>query len=178
LAVFNWTEQQRSHTLGLTQLGLANDQKYDLYDIFNPDRPLKLEGNTITVIDQPPHSVKLIKIVDGSVSTGPPTVVAETPKSAKVGETVRFIAKTDSNGPPAVDYRWDFGDGVTAGGARLSHTYTLPGNYNVKLKVNGIDGVAAEKEFRISVQGNMTFGPPARYAETLSTEHELKDSQP
>ena len=178
LAVFNWTEQARSHTLGLTQLGLAKDHKYDLYDIFNPDQPLKLEGNTIAVIDQPPHSVKLIKIVDSSVSTAPPTVVAETPKSAKVGETVKFIAKTDPNGSPAVDYRWEFGDGVTAEGARLFHTYTLPGNYNVMLKANGIDGVAAEKEFSISVQGNVTFGPPARYAETLSRERELKDSQP
>jgi alpha-galactosidase len=178
LAVFNWTEQLRSHTLGLTQLGLANDHKYDLYDIFDPDQPLKLEGNTIAVIDQPPHSVKMIKIVDRSVSAASPTLMTETPEGAKAGETLVFAAKTDSNGVPAIDYRWDFGDGVSAEGARLSHTYTLPGNYKVTLRVNGIDGVPAEKEFVLIVQGNMIFGPPARYLETLSTEREIKHSQP
>jgi hypothetical protein len=35
-----------------------------------------------------------------------------------------------------------------AKGIRLTHTYTLAGKYNVKLKVDGLDGASADKTLR------------------------------
>ena len=34
-----------------------------------------------------------------------------------------------------VTYSWDFGDGETATGVRIAHTYSSPGTYRVKLLV-------------------------------------------
>jgi len=37
-------------------------------------------------------------------------------------------------------YKWDFGDGATAEGAKVTHVYTKPGKYEVKLIVNDNSG--------------------------------------
>jgi len=68
LAVFNWTEETRSHTLGVSALGLPQDHRYAIYDALNDDMPLPFDGRTIAITNQPSHSVKLIKIVDTSAS--------------------------------------------------------------------------------------------------------------
>src|SRR5215467_2221252 len=75
LAVFNWTDKPRSHSFRLSALGLADGHTYDLYDVLTQAKTPAPEGNTITVADQPPHSVKLIKILDRSVPAARPTVV-------------------------------------------------------------------------------------------------------
>lgn len=54
--------------------------------------------------------------------------------------TVRFSA-ADSTGE-ITEYRWDFGDGGVAVGRVVEHTYTLPGNYVVTLRVSGPGGEA------------------------------------
>jgi alpha-galactosidase len=177
IAVFNWTDKPRSHSVPLSALELADGHDYDLYDVLTQGRGPMLKGNVFSVDDQPPHSVKLIKIVDRSVAARIPNIVIETPTSTKVGETAVLVAKADPNGVPAIDYRWDFGDGVITEGARTSHTYTFAGDYKVRLKVDGIDGLAAEKEFQIAVQGSVALAPPARYEETL-TKDQSKDSHP
>lgn len=42
------------------------------------------------------------------------------------------------------EYTWDFGDGETAEGAEITHTYTEPGTYNVKLTAIGEGGADFE----------------------------------
>lgn len=66
LAVFNWTEGLRSHVFNLSELGLQQDHAYVLHDVLNGDVPLPFDGHTISINDQPPHSVKLIKLIDNS----------------------------------------------------------------------------------------------------------------
>ncbi|HEV2423939.1 MAG TPA: glycoside hydrolase family 36 protein [Terriglobia bacterium] len=68
IAIFNFTEQPRSHTLDLSTLGLAQGRPYKGYDALNADAPVALEGSSLEINDQAPHSVKLIKIVDTSAS--------------------------------------------------------------------------------------------------------------
>jgi hypothetical protein len=74
LAAFNWTEQPRSHTFKLSELNLPSAHPYQLYDALNENHPVPFDGETILVNDQPPHSVRLIKIIDDSKPVAPPTI--------------------------------------------------------------------------------------------------------
>jgi alpha-galactosidase len=71
LAVFNWTEGPRSHTFELSSLGLPQEHPYKASDVFNPDTPVAIVGASLAISAQPPHSVKLIKIVDTSAPAAP-----------------------------------------------------------------------------------------------------------
>lgn len=165
VAIFNWTEHSRSHFLDLADLGLLEGHAYQLYDALNNDQPLAFDRKRISVRDQPPQSVQLIKIVDTSQPAVPPRVVIDRPSNARVGETVSLSAKTAADGTPGLDYHWDFGDGIAGNGATLTHTYTLAGNYKIKVQVEGLDGLPAEESFEIKVDGRVHPGPPSRYAE-------------
>ena len=163
LAVFNWTEQPRSHVIQLSHLGLKGGHSYSLYDALNQHQPVALDHEIIRLDNQPAHSVKLIKIIDESIPAAAPTITAEAPISAKVREDIVFSAKAAEYGVPALDYHWDFADGISANGPSQRHTYTLSGSYTVKLTVTGVDGVSAEQAFPITVDGLQEIGPPRRY---------------
>lgn len=65
---------------------------------------------------------------------------AETLLQCVAGEedlTVAFDAsKSFDADNDALSYRWDFGDGESAQGMKVSHRYAQPGNYDVKLVVS------------------------------------------
>jgi len=71
LAVFNFTEGPRSHTLDLSSLGLPPGHSYKAYDALNADAPVAIGEASIGIGPQDPHSVKLIKIVDTSAPATP-----------------------------------------------------------------------------------------------------------
>jgi alpha-galactosidase len=72
LAIFNFTEGLRSHTLELASLGLPQGHRYAAHDVFNGDTPVSIEGASLEVGPQDPHSVKLIKIIDTSAPATAP----------------------------------------------------------------------------------------------------------
>src|SRR5258708_32001225 len=110
-------------------------------------------------LEQPAHSVKLIKIIDSSVPPAAPAVSLHVPHHAKVGEELQFSSVAAPDGVPALSYRWDFGDGTTQDGRRVSHTYTMAGDFSVQLTVEGIDGISAEKKAFVSVSGAAAIPP-------------------
>jgi hypothetical protein len=67
LAVFNWTEQRRSHEFTLADLGLTAGGSYQAFDALNHESPMPLTAGVLQLQEQPPHSVRLIKIIDTSV---------------------------------------------------------------------------------------------------------------
>jgi alpha-galactosidase len=71
IAVFNWTDQPRSHKLSLSALGLTAAGPYKALDALNHDSPVALSGGNLELQNQAPHSVRLIKIVDTSVPATP-----------------------------------------------------------------------------------------------------------
>lgn len=77
-----------------------------------------------------------------------PSVPCFTMSSANVyiNQPVTFTScsycKSCSNHNTVSDLQWDFGDGATASGANVDHTYTLPGQYLVTLTSNDGDGDA------------------------------------
>ncbi|MFZ0420419.1 MAG: PKD domain-containing protein, partial [Candidatus Sulfotelmatobacter sp.] len=165
LAVFNWTEQPASHTFTLSDLKFPAEHSYEIFDSLAQDQPLALDHETLRLEHQPAHSVKLIKIIDTSIPGAAPSLTFRVSSQAKIGEELEFAAVVSKDGVPALAYHWDFGDGVSADGAILTHSYTAAGNYAVRLTAEGLDGKSAEKTFSISVSGSVILPSPRRYSE-------------
>lgn len=153
LAVFNWTDGPRSHDLKLTDLGLAEGGSYQAFDALHGDAPVALEGGSISINQQPPHSVRLIKIINSSVPAAAPSVTLNAPASAGTGQAIKLQAIDAADGVPAISYHWDFGDGTSATGPAVSHTFTRAADYSVKLAVDGMDGLPADKQITVAVRG-------------------------
>jgi hypothetical protein len=155
LTVFNWTNTTRSHTLGLADLGLPAGHAFAATDVLNQNETVTLEGGAVRLKSQPPQSVRVIKLVDKGVAEAAPTVTAQAPAAAKTGETINLSAQAEADGVPAVAYHWDLGDGTSADSLKVSHAYTSPGEFTIRLIVDGVDGVPAHKSFSLKVTGNL-----------------------
>jgi PKD repeat protein len=134
-------------------------------DSLAQDQPLAMDHETLRLDNQPAHSVKLIKIIHTSIPVAAPSIAFHVPFEAKNGEEIEFSSVASKDGVPALGYHWDFGDGVSADGAILTHTYTAAGNYIVRFTAEGLDGKSAEKTFSIAVSGSVNLPPPRRYLE-------------
>ena len=165
LAVFNWTERPSSHSFTLSDLNLPPGHSYTLLDSFSPDQPLAMTRDTLRLDNQPAHSVRLVKIIDTSVPAAAPSIAFHVPTQAKIGEEITFASIVSKDGVPALAYHWDFGDGVVADGAILTHSYTAAGNFTVRFTAEGLDGKSAEQTFSIAVSGSVILPPPRRYSD-------------
>jgi hypothetical protein len=163
LAIFNWTGQPRSHSFTLSGLKFTAGHPYELYDVLNGNQRIALDGETLKLDNQPGRSVKLIKIIDGSISATAPSITVNSPKQGTMGETINFSANAASDGVPATDYLWDFGDGVVVRGSNVAHAYTREGKYEVHLRVDGVDGIPAGWNASVTVSGEAQTSPPRRY---------------
>ena len=68
LTVFNWTKSPRSHTLKLANLGLRGEHTYAASDVLNQNAPTIVADGTVRIENQAPESVRVIKLIDSSVS--------------------------------------------------------------------------------------------------------------
>ena len=158
LTVFNWTNAGRSHTLKLADLGLPAGHTLAATDVLNKNETVTLEGGAVRLENQPPQSVRVIKLIDTSVAAAAPTVTAQVPAAANAGDTITLSAlsaQAEAGGVPAVSYHWDFGDGTSADSPKVSHAYTNAGEFTIRLAVDGVDGVPAQKSFSVKVTGNL-----------------------
>jgi hypothetical protein len=153
LAVFNWTDAPRSHSLRLDALQLPAGDDFAGTDVLHWDRPVTVKNGVLELVAQPPHSVRLIKLVDTAVPPAPPSITIKVPPSAEAGKPVRMLVSCDKDGVPALAYRWHFGDGTSAVGAEVTHTYTLAGTYSIQLSAEGIDGIPAGGAASLRVTG-------------------------
>jgi C1A family cysteine protease len=90
---------------------------------------LHIDDSTIVWVDYDPNSVNW-----------PPEAIAGEPFGTQVGENLLFNA--DSSFDPEnniVSYTWDFGDGSTAQGKQVTHSYSHLGIYPVTLTVTDDD---------------------------------------
>jgi PKD repeat protein len=139
----------------MADLNLPSGGQYQAFDYLNGEKPVAINNGSLALDNEPPHSVRLIKIVDAAVPAAAPTITEQVPPAAKLGENLTFVAQADEKSVPAVAYHWDFGDGVKLDGATVRHTYTVTGPRTVRLAVEGIDGVPAEKTFTVNVSGSV-----------------------
>lgn len=171
LAVFNWTEKERAHEFSLADL--TADQRFGAHntitDIFAEGKVLSQNQPGFSV-KQPPHSVRMLKIVDTSLSPSAPAVDAQVPEKIETGKPASFSAQNGDNSVPALSYHWDFGDGTSAKGASVTHSFTHSGQFTVRLTAQGIEGAPFEKNFKVSAEGviDTTFRPEIyeRYKES------------
>ncbi len=108
---------------------------------------------------------QVITVGSGSLPTASFTF---SPAAPGVGETVFFNgqASTPGQGHTIASYRWNFGDGGTAGGATVSHAFTTAGTYAVTLTVVDEAGQSTTSQAQSITIGsppgptaNFTFSP-------------------
>ncbi len=73
------------------------------------------------------------------------------PLNPVVGEEITFNASKSSDDGQITSYVWTFGDGGSAEGVVVTHTYTKPGSYEVALTVYDNDGLSDTKIEKINV---------------------------
>ena len=160
LTVFNWTEKEKDRSINLSTTGLSANGQYRITDVFDDsNRPAPAGGSL--AFHQPPHSVRVLKIIDTNIPATAPSIITDHPAAGNVGAALSFTAHTTSTNP-ALSYTWDFGDGVTLEGISVNHAYTQPGEYSVLLTATGLGGLATEDQFKLNISGHMptTFDPP------------------
>ena len=155
VAIFNWTENPRSHDLPLSQLGLNGQASYDVIEILAPAPQASKAQGTLHV-EQPAHSVRLLKLIDSSAPAQPPAARIASASGGKAGAELNFEAAEAGEENPALFYRWDFGDGTAAEGKHLTHAYTRSGDYPVTLTVVGLGEASAQAHTSVSVSGSMS----------------------
>jgi hypothetical protein len=162
LTVFNWTGETRSHTLGLDTLGLKSNGSYTATDVLRGSAVL-IEHATLA-ITLPPHSVRMLKLIDTSVPQTTPVFEAHAPADGKAGVLFQLHADADSTDAPVLGYHWEFGDGVSANGTDVSHAYTQAAQYTVTVTATGLNGKTARKTFAISITGAVptVYDPAAK----------------
>jgi alpha-galactosidase len=154
LTIFNWTEEERTRSIDFKALGLKEPSAYQITEVFD-DKPCCDASSEKMNLVEPPHSVRMYKLIDKAVAPAAPAFEVHAAASAKAGETIDFSAEGTSAEEPVLTYHWDFGDGVTLDGMKVKHTYTKSGAYSVRVTAMGIDAVANSKTVAVSVSGTI-----------------------
>jgi hypothetical protein len=160
VTLFNWTEKPRSKTVRLADLGLEATGKFAVTDVFDQSALESTSGSLS--IEQPAHSVTVLKVLDRQVRTDAPALAADCPQGGATGENLAFSARAEDT-HPALAYHWNFGDGTHLDGARLTHAWTEPGDYEVHVTAAGLDNSHSEKNCTVRVTGHLpTVFDPAK----------------
>ncbi len=83
-------------------------------------------------------------------ASAPPAVAIVAPSEAFAGDDVTFDSSASDDGS-VVSLRWDFGDGDSAEGARVTHVYAEAGGYVVALTAVDDDGETGKAEQVLTV---------------------------
>lgn len=83
---------------------------------------------------EPESTVTLIVSI-GAAADQPPVALFTPPASVTAGTPVQFDGTASTDDGSIVTYYWEFGDGSTGSGKKVSHTYETPGSFDVTLWV-------------------------------------------
>ena len=154
LTVFNWTDSAKNRSINLADAGLPGNGEYTIRDVLDK-KSLPAPAVGVVAFSQPPHSVRVLKIIDTQVPAVAPVITsADHPSEGNAGDTLRFAARSGDE-DPVLSYSWDFGDGVSLPGQDVTHVYSEPGEYNVLLKAEGLSGRSSEDHFQVRISGHM-----------------------
>jgi len=160
LTVFNWSEEPRPREIHLAELGLRGD--YGISDVFGAADCCAATAGTIK-LTQPPHSVRMFKLLDKAVPASAPRLDLQLPAQVAAGDTAVFEVHAVSTEEPVLSAHWDFGDGTSADGIRVQHAYTEAGNFDVVVTATGLSSLTSHETRRVAVAGTVsTRFEPAR----------------
>jgi len=159
VAVFNWTEHATRHLIPLPTLGLSPGGHYRISDVLRPQRPAPFSAGALRVA-LAAHSVRVLKIIDEHQPAAMPVLAIRCPESSVSGQPVTCVAAARS-AQPVLAYHWSFGDGTSADGASVVHTWTEPGTYRIQLEATPLAGAHAAQQADIRISGHLptTFSP-------------------
>jgi Peptidase family M28/PKD domain len=84
------------------------------------------------------HQPGMLGEVDASTQTGPLTTISDIGQ-IRPGEAFKLLAATSTQkGSPT--FSWNFGDGSSANGSTVTHSYTQAGNYTLTLTASSATG--------------------------------------
>jgi alpha-galactosidase len=162
LTIFNWTDESHSHTLSLSSLGLNANASYTATNVLRGGA-VPIQNGEIA-ITQPPHSVRILKLIDSNVDAAEPAFEAFAPKTADVDKSVEFRGSFTNADAPVLKYHWAFGDGISADGQQVSHVYTRASHYTVTITGTGLNGRTLQHTLDISISGTVptVYNPSAK----------------
>lgn len=117
-------------------------------------------GSILVASDDPFYPAKWVQVTLNVAVDYPPLASFESNTPVCLGETMVFTNTSDPGNPPAADFLWDFGDGVTSTLENPTHDYAAVGTYNVTLQVCnpiGCDTASAVVEVLALPEAGFTY---------------------
>lgn len=147
---------------GINGTGLLMTITFEVLEVKNSVLMLGNDTYPVSLVDSTvdPEDPELGPIetdtADGNITftpNVPPVAAAGDDLTVRQGETFSLdgSASSDSDGSIA-SYEWDLGDGNTAEGATVSHTYATAVSYTVTLTVTDDDGDTGTDTLMVNVQ--------------------------
>lgn len=133
----SWTLTATDNTAGLQHTGSVG---IDVYPSSSATSPSTVAFDSYAVT--PPNPTP--------PANQPPVAVIGTPSVDERTVTLSGSGSSDPDGS-IVGYRWDFGDGTTATGPTVSHTYPADGSYTVTLTVTDDHDATAQATRKLTV---------------------------
>ncbi|UGQ47481.1 PKD domain-containing protein [Massilia endophytica] len=116
---------------------------------------------TLTVKDNKgaTGSLSLPVTVNPPAANKPPVAAASANQSGKLTVSFDASASKDTDGSIA-SYAWNFGDGKTGAGMKVSHVYAAAGQYQATLTVKDNKGASASLPLTVTVTAGSTAATP------------------
>ncbi len=121
---------------------------------------------TVTVVDDEGASAAasvIVTVQAVDMGTAPPIpVLTADATTVFVGQGVSFDASQseDPDGGQIAAHTWNFGDGDTASGSFVQHSFALEGTYTVRLTVTDDEGVSRQASIQVTVLAQDAAMPP------------------
>lgn len=120
---------------------------------------VNFSGNSLN-ITVPAQSVTLLVILPSRGNQPPVASAVASPTSGPAPLLVNFNGSGSSDPDGTISsYAWDFGDGSSASGSSVSHTYNTPGNYMARLTVTDDRGATSSATVSVTVNANTPAAP-------------------
>lgn len=180
-------------TVDLNALGLETVQRWVVdpsanhgfvIDIIQGSDGVDIASAESSVSSRPELTITYSTDPNSTVNLPPVADLVVSPDNPVVGVNADFDARASSDlDGSIVTYTWDFGDGQSASGPLVGHTYSAVGQYTVRLTVTDDDGLSAVAQQLLVVLGEQVelvvfqdgVSPQAGYAGTRDTKLKVDD---
>jgi hypothetical protein len=139
-------------------------QGLDQFQIGSTSYYLQREFSNAAVVDSDPYTY------GGCLPSNALSPVFVAPSAVNLGDTLELdgSATATSLGIPNANYQWNFGDGSTASGPSVEHTYGAAGSFTVTLTVTDRGGNKSTATETVQVLGSNGLPVPAPVVTTPS----------